>query len=122
MITFTEILVWIAFLISTYFLVFWMLVFIEKDSRNFHSGKKISRFPIVSIIVPAYNEEKHIRETLSHLVSLEYPREKLEIIVVNDGSQDQTKAFAEEFVKKHASVKLLSQENKGKGAALNNGI
>lgn len=68
----------------------------------------------VSVIIPAYNEEKHIGKCLSSLLNQDY--QNLEIIVVDDGSKDGTK----EIVKEHP-VKLLVQNHKGAGAARNNG-
>ncbi len=69
---------------------------------------------IVSVVIPAYNEEKHIGKCISSLLSQDYS--DLEIIVVDDGSKDSTK----EIVKKYP-VKFLSQDHKGAGAARNYG-
>lgn len=76
----------------------------------------------VTVIVPAHNEEAVIGMALASLDALEF--EKGEIIVVNDGSTDQTLARAQEFVAagtRHP-VRILTQANSGKGAALNLGV
>lgn len=83
-------------------------------------------FPFVSIIVPVYNEEKVVTDSVSSLLALEYSN--YEIIVVNDGSTDNTKSVAEKLVGyhkgKHGDVKvsLINKPNGGKSQALNAGI
>ena len=69
----------------------------------------------ISIIIPAYNEEKHIEKCLQSLSNQDY--DNYEIIVVDDGSTDLTK----EIVKRFKNVKLKKQEHKGPGTARNFG-
>ncbi|MFN3871626.1 MAG: glycosyltransferase [Ignavibacterium sp.] len=82
--------------------------------------------PFVSIIVPVYNEEKVIRESINSLLNLNYSN--FEIIIVNDGSTDNTKSICETLVGvrkgKFTNVKvtLINKENAGKATALNTGI
>ena len=78
--------------------------------------------PMVSIIVPCYNEEKVIANSLNSLLNLDYPF--YEIIVVNDGSTDSTAAIAEMVAGTayKSSIQVISQVNQGKAAALNNGL
>jgi cellulose synthase/poly-beta-1,6-N-acetylglucosamine synthase-like glycosyltransferase len=64
--------------------------------------------PTVSVIVAARNEEESIGECLLSLSRLEYPPEKLELIIVNDGSVDKTKAITEGIVSSHPWMKLVS--------------
>jgi len=111
-------------MISTFFLVFWMLVFIEQDTKTFYSRKKLTSFPFVSILVPAYNEEAHIEETLTKLAELDYPADKHEIIIINDGSKDRTEKKIKQFIafSNKRNFILINQENKGKGAAMNEGL
>jgi cellulose synthase/poly-beta-1,6-N-acetylglucosamine synthase-like glycosyltransferase len=78
------------------------------------------KLPTVSIIVPAYNEEKTIAATLKSLLKLNYPKNLLEIIAVNDGSTDNTGKIMEKF--RSYGVKLLNKRNGGKASALNIGI
>jgi glycosyltransferase involved in cell wall biosynthesis len=71
----------------------------------------------ISILVPAYNEEKTIGRVLDRL--LELPFSNLEIIVVDDGSRDETRQVVEEIAALHSQVKMLSQSyNQGKTAAI----
>lgn len=77
----------------------------------------------VTIIIPAYNEEKTIESTIKSALSLHYPKEKLEIVVVNDGSKDKTYELAKTFESQtNPVVKVLTKQNGGKGTALNLGL
>lgn len=79
-------------------------------------------WPMVSIIVPAYNEENLIQYTLSSLAVLDYPN--YEVIVIDDGSDDGTVCVANKYVARHPEVpfKIISQSNSGKSWALNVGM
>ncbi|MFA5339475.1 MAG: glycosyltransferase family 2 protein [Candidatus Omnitrophota bacterium] len=74
--------------------------------------------PYVSLIVPAHNEEKVIADKLNNALSLDYPRDKFEILLILDGCIDKTKAIAAGY--KDSRLKLIEQNpRKGKMAALN---
>ncbi len=74
--------------------------------------------PTVSIIIAAYNEERDIRLKIENTFELEYPREKLEIIVVSDGSTDSTDSIVREFADR--GVKLVRQDPRGGKTAAQN--
>jgi len=74
--------------------------------------------PGVSIIISAYNEEKHIREKLENTLALDYPEEKREIIVGSDGSSDATADIARQFADRGVEV-LDFETNRGKTAVQN---
>jgi cellulose synthase/poly-beta-1,6-N-acetylglucosamine synthase-like glycosyltransferase len=76
--------------------------------------------PRVSVIIPAYNEEAVIVETVRAALSADYP--KLEIIVVDDGSADRTSELVRQYFGRDARVRLLLQSNRGKPSALNHGL
>jgi cellulose synthase/poly-beta-1,6-N-acetylglucosamine synthase-like glycosyltransferase len=77
--------------------------------------------PTVTLIIPAYNEERHIRDTIENKLSLDYPVDKLEILVVSDGSTDHTDSIVSEYADK--GVRLLRQEPRaGKTSGLNKAI
>ncbi|MFN3528234.1 MAG: glycosyltransferase, partial [Candidatus Altarchaeaceae archaeon] len=80
--------------------------------------------PNVSIIIPCYNEEKVIKKKLENTLELNYPKEKIEILVVDDGSTDNTSKIVEDFIKENKlqNVRIIRQEIKGKGEAMNSGI
>lgn len=119
-----DIVIWSAYLVSSYFLIFWLLVFLEENPNKHSLNRKLKTFPSVSIVIPAYNEERVIGETITKTAALDYPKKRLEIIVVNDGSQDGTRRVVEGLAAKFANtrIKLVNQKNKGKGAALNAGL
>ena len=73
--------------------------------------------PTVSIIVPAYNEEKHIRKCLDSLMAIDYPKEKLEIIVVDNCSTDKTREIVAGY-----PVRLIVENKRNASAARNTGI
>ena len=64
--------------------------------------------PTVSVIVAARNEEQFIGECLNSLLKLDYPKNKLEIIVINDCSTDRTQEIIQSYLKEHSSLKMLS--------------
>ncbi|MBS4034311.1 MAG: glycosyltransferase [Ignavibacterium sp.] len=95
---------------------------------NEYTFKKNGNFsPFVSIIIPVFNEQKVIRQSIKSLLQQDYPN--YEIIIVNDGSNDNTQQVAESLVGVHngkssskVKVSLINQPNSGKAKALNTGI
>ncbi|HWD39654.1 MAG TPA: polysaccharide deacetylase family protein, partial [Fimbriimonas sp.] len=76
--------------------------------------------PSVSVLIAAFNEEAVIRRTIESVLNSDYPIS--EIIVIDDGSSDETSAAVTEAFHDEPRVRLLQQENGGKASALNNGI
>ena len=79
----------------------------------------------LSIVIPAYNEERRLPETLDRIVEwLEQRRFAfVEVIVVDDGSRDGTAGVVEEYRQAHASIRLLRNPgNRGKGYAVRHGM
>ena len=76
--------------------------------------------PRVSVIVPVYNGEKYIERCLYYLISQTI--KDIEIIIVNDGSTDNTMNIVEKIAKKDGRIKILEQENKLQGSARNKGL
>ena len=74
--------------------------------------------PTAAIIVPCFNEEKGLAHTLESLLALDYPEDKLEIIVVDDGSRDNTLAIAQTFTG-NPRIRVFHKENGGKHSAMN---
>jgi len=114
--------IYFLYVVALFLFVFWMLVY--KDYNMEEKVGKLESYPTVTIAVPAWNEEKNIENTLLSLIRLHYPKEKLEIIVVNDGSTDRTKEIVERFIKDHSqyNIKLIDQKNQGKAAGMNNAM
>jgi len=83
------------------------------------TNRYYSRFePNVTVIIPAYNEEKSISDSVNAVFDSDYPKNKMEVIVVDDGSTDNTI----NMLKKDKRIKVLKQDHQGKVAALNKGI
>ncbi len=118
---FGEILIYLIIFSGLYFSIFIFWVFLENQGRIYQKEKN-KKFPLVSLIVPCYNEEKGVEKTLYSLISLDYPKDKLEIIFVDDGSLDSTLQKAKLIQKKDKRIKVFHQENKGKFMALNLGL
>jgi cellulose synthase/poly-beta-1,6-N-acetylglucosamine synthase-like glycosyltransferase len=78
-----------------------------------------TRYPSVAMIVPCYNEEKTLAKTIDSLLALSYPADKLEIIVVDDGSRDSTATIGRAYAAAHPQVSFYHKENGGKYTALN---
>ncbi|HSI15290.1 MAG TPA: glycosyltransferase, partial [Chthoniobacter sp.] len=76
--------------------------------------------PLVSVIVPAYNEGAVVNRTIQSVLANDYTN--LEILFVDDGSKDGTADVVEKEFAGHPKVRIIRQENGGKAAALNNGI
>jgi len=74
--------------------------------------------PLVSIIIPVYNAEKHLEETILSVIGQTWPNK--ELIIINDGSIDNSLAIASKF--EAGWIKVFSQENRGAAAARNRGI
>ena len=77
---------------------------------------QLDKRPKVSIVIPAYNSAATLRDTLEACLVQDYPKDKLEVIVVDDGSEDDTGEIA-----KSLPVKYIRQERKGPASARNNG-
>lgn len=78
--------------------------------------------PLISWIVPAYNVEKYIIDCLNSLVSIGLPKDCFEVLVVDDGSTDNTLSLTEGFAAKHPSIKVFTQENRGLSITRNRAI
>lgn len=105
--------------ISIYFLFLFLLLYIRNKKYLFESPKMEKKYSI-SVLVPAFNEERTIGGTIKSIFDIEYPIK--ELIVVNDGSTDNTKNIVENLLKKYPKLKLIDKENSGKGESLNQGI
>jgi len=104
-----------------------------KDRNKFRQRPFLSIFDLsfleimhtLSVVIPAYNEEKTVHLILDQVLHLRLEEMQLEIVVVNDCSTDGTRTVVEQYIKEHqdSSIRLFNQEkNKGKGAAIRMGI
>ncbi len=116
-----EFLVYPFLFIAIYFESFLLVTFLSKPARDQRSRPTAIKTPNVAIIVPCWNESSTIKGTTDSLLKLEYPKDKLSIVLVNDGSTDTTPQVMEKFAN-NPQVKIIHKENGGKHTALNAGI
>lgn len=97
----------------------WEKINKEKEiSLNFLKNS-LNNHPLVSIIVPVYNVEKYIKDCLDSISDQTY--KNIEIIVVDDGTQDRSGKIAEECTKRDRRIKVIHQKNGGLSVARNTG-
>ncbi|MGQ9531075.1 MAG: glycosyltransferase [Candidatus Bathycorpusculaceae bacterium] len=98
----------------------------HQKNKAINETENITYQPTVSILIPAHNEEQVIGRILQGMTKLTYPKDKLQIIVINDASTDNTGKIAEEYSKEYSYVKVLHRSEKegkrGKASALNAGF
>ncbi len=111
---------WAFMIVATALVVARTLVVIWLAYR-FRRGPKTDFAEPVSVVMAAYNEGKVIAETLRTLLATDYKGE-IEVVVVDDGSHDQTAAEVEHVAHSEPRVRLLHQENHGKARALQRGL
>src|ERR1035437_938275 len=116
--------------LSVYVQVFFLVTFLEKKKNILirNSPIELEEYPGVTIIVPCYNESKTIIATIDSLLNLDYPKDKLHLIVIDDGSKDDTWQIIQDLAKsisiqgRHENIKVFHKENGGKYTALNFGL
>ena len=81
-----------------------------------------SELPFVSVIIPCRNEEKYINKCLKNIISQDYPKDKMEVFVVNGASEDKTKEIVESFAERHSFIRLLENPRKFTPFGLNIGL
>jgi cellulose synthase/poly-beta-1,6-N-acetylglucosamine synthase-like glycosyltransferase len=120
--TITYIFLFLALYVEVFFLIsYFEIRGKEKIEAKVSTGKtKISdnKLPSVSIIVPAWNEGNTILKTIFSILRLNYPKDKLFVYIVDDGSTDNTWKIIQRFAR-NKQVALLHKENGGKYTALN---
>ncbi len=115
----------LVYLIMFFFGIFFVLIFVLLHYRNYeqlYKSPKPKNFPSISFLVPAYNEESSIEETVKAIINIDYPKNKKEIILINDGSKDKTLQIAKKLEKKYKIIKVLDKANSGKANSLNEGL
>jgi hyaluronan synthase len=86
-------------------------------------GGRLAQEPSVAIVMPAFNEEQAIARSVRSLLAVDYPEHKLEVVVVNDGSTDRTRAEIQSVAAGEPRVQVIDFEhNRGKRAAMAAGI
>ncbi|KEI80649.1 glycosyltransferase family 2 protein [Clostridium botulinum] len=130
---------WVDYLFIFSLVSIWMLLFVNiilslagyryylKTLNSELKGLENEKYPKVSILVPAHNEEKVIGRTVKSILLLNYPKDKIELIVINDNSSDNTKEILKQIQEEYRSYnfKIINTDNitggRGKSNALNIG-
>lgn len=103
-----------------FFTVAMLLIYLRNRDRMMRVGHNTYE-PTISVIIPAYNEEGVIIKTVNSVLDADYPKNKMEVLVVNDGSKDKTVDEVNSI--KDKRVKLIDKvKNSGKADSLNKGI
>jgi cellulose synthase/poly-beta-1,6-N-acetylglucosamine synthase-like glycosyltransferase len=113
------------YLIRHYAFTITVLKTTQKNKKDV-SARNMVYQPTVSILIPARNEEKVIERILQRMTELTYPKDKLQIIVIDDASTDSTGKIAEQYSQKYNYIKVVHRDGReagrGKGSALNAGM
>ncbi|WP_425427450.1 poly-beta-1,6-N-acetyl-D-glucosamine synthase [Avibacterium endocarditidis] len=109
---------------AIYWSVSGIIYFIFKEKRGKlteFSALPTEQIPLVSIMIPCYNESDNLDESIPHLLNLDYPN--YELIFINDGSRDNTGEIIDRWATKDSRIIALHQKkNSGKASALNNAL
>jgi len=94
----------------------WIILFFYSRRKD----RMLSKYPSVSVIVPAHDEERYIKNTLESILDADYPS-KREVIVVNDGSRDRTREIVAKMSEKDPRIRVIDTRHGGKSNAINTG-
>lgn len=98
-----------------------LLYYVKKEKDNNFPECSSEELPFVSLLIPAYNEEQTIEETIRHASNLNYPN--YEVIVINDGSKDRTLEILSLIQDSYPKLRIVNVVvNKGKANALKQGV
>ena len=115
--------IWSLLLINVALSIGGILYYLKVSKSDGHI--KLAEYPMVTIMVPAHNESIVIAKTLQALLNFDYPKDRYEIIVINDNTTDNTQELLAEIQRKNQNRKIVvvnTDENvggKGKSRALN---
>ncbi len=111
--------------LALYFESFLLVTFFSSPARTKRAQSPVAspatNVPKVAIIVPCWNEESTVAGTVESLLALEYPADKLSLVLVNDGSTDGTASAIDRYAA-HPQITALHKPNGGKFTAMNYGL
>ena len=117
------VMIMLAYLIRHY--IFTIVALYYHHGQSYHTHQNMVHQPTVSVLIPAHDEERVIGRILQRMTELTYPKDKLQIIVIDDASTDRTSEITDKFAEKYESMKVVHRYHdggKGKSAALNEGL
>lgn len=113
---------YICLFVSLFFEIFILITFFEVreelERERESIGTDLKHFPTITVIVPCFNEELTVAKTIDSVLALDYPKDKLHIVIVDDGSTDGTEKSLAKY-KNHKNIEIFKKENSGKHTALN---
>ncbi len=106
--------------LSVYVQIFFLMTYLEKRRHIVHNPEhlELSYYPTVTVAIPCYNEEETIDKTVKSLMALNYPKDKIKIFLIDDGSKDNTWNVIKSF-DNGSNIFAFQKENGGKHTALN---
>ncbi len=116
-----EVLAYPFLFVAIFYETFVLVTMLSAPARRARNRMPGDKTPAVAIVVPCYNEAGTLAHTAESLLALDYPKDKLEVILVDDGSTDGTAAVMDAY-KGNPRVTVIHKENGGKHSALNAGI
>ncbi len=111
-----ELIIKIIIFVSLFIISFYVLALFKSEYKL----KNLKKYPDVTILIPAYNEEEGIERTIKSALNLDYLG-KLKILVVDDASKDKTAQIASKFLNDKVEIITL-KKNKGKASAMNEAL
>jgi cellulose synthase/poly-beta-1,6-N-acetylglucosamine synthase-like glycosyltransferase len=116
----SQILGYLAEFFALFMGIFYLLTFIEHKDQ-IEAPKEPGEYSSVTVVIPAYNEEDNIAATIASAAALEYPQDKLKIMVMDDGSKDKTLEAGREEAKRHPeqNIRIIANPHGGKAKTMN---
>jgi cellulose synthase/poly-beta-1,6-N-acetylglucosamine synthase-like glycosyltransferase len=113
-----------AYIVRHY--IFTLSVLRAANNKKQKSAESIKYQPSVSILVPAHNEEKVIGRLLQQITNFTYPKEKMQVVVLDDASSDKTGRIADFYKSKYSFIEVIHRDKsngaRGKASAMNQGF
>ncbi len=109
---------YLFFIFVSLYVSFLFILIYFKNKDDLYNYELTRNLPFISVLIPAYNEEDSIKQTVESIKDLDYPKHLIEIIVVNDGSRDRTL----DILNCIEGIKILNKENSGKADSLNKAL
>ncbi len=109
---------YLIFIFASLYVSFLFLILFFKNTKDMFKDVYSKKLPFLSILIPTYNEEESIKETINVIKKTTYPKNLMEIIVINDGSTDNTLNILKGF----KNIKILNKKNSGKADSINQAL
>lgn len=110
--------IYLVMIFVSLYVSFLFLILFFKNKKSMFKDEFAKELPLLSVLIPAHNEEDSIAQTIKFIQESNYPKEKLEIIAIDDGSKDNTL----KILKQIQGIKIISKTNSGKSDSLNKAI